>query len=318
MDHTHNSDKIIFKLYLYLIKNYLMTLEQLTILHWIVEDGGLNSAAQRLNKTPPALSMAIKKLEQSLGFSLLNRDHYRLTLTEQGRVFYHQAKEILQGVDRLQSLGHQLAQGVEPLFSISYEQAAPPVMFQSALSATIQQFQATRFNLMSGYRFSSLESLNEGKADLGIGPWFHVMHSSGDYDTLHLGNFHLILVAHPELFHQDSPIPLTTLSQFPIITAVESKLNFDNESLTAFKTTSQMCKVNTPQMARQLLIDKIGWGMIPKHYVENDLAANRLRQFKVAHFESEFSGEVRAYRRLDVSHGPVAQYIWQQLKARIA
>ena len=64
-----------------------MNLNQLTILDAIVQSSSLSQAAVTLHKTQPALTLAIKKLESELGFELLDRNQYRLCLTEKGRIF---------------------------------------------------------------------------------------------------------------------------------------------------------------------------------------------------------------------------------------
>ncbi len=294
-----------------------MNFEHLKILQHIIEDGGLKPAADRLNKTQPALSIALKKLEQSVGFEILDRNQYRLQLTERGKTFYRQAKVILQDMDRLNTLSQQLSQGEEPTFSIIFEQTSPPALYMPVIQQALTRFQATQFNIASGYRFSALQSVVEEQSDLGIGPWFHIMHSSGDFETLPLGQFHLVLVVAPHLIDTTKPIQRHVLNQFPIITTHESSLNFDNESLSSFKSTSQQVRINNPETARQMLLNGMGWGMIPRHYVENDLSVKRLSQIQVTDFESEFSGEIRAFRRLNQTHGPVANYIWDALKSRI-
>ncbi|MDP5214175.1 LysR family transcriptional regulator [Pseudoalteromonas tunicata] len=65
-----------------------MTLEQIRILAAVVECGSLKKAAEQLHKTQPALSMAMQKLEAELGFLLLDRQHYRLSLTPHGAIFF--------------------------------------------------------------------------------------------------------------------------------------------------------------------------------------------------------------------------------------
>lgn len=291
-----------------------MNFEHLKILHHIIEDGGLKAAAESLNKTQPALSIALKKLEHNVGFDILDRTHYRLQLTERGKTFYRQAKILLQDMDRLSTLSQQLSQGEEPVFSIKFEPTSPPPLYMPAIQQTLSRFHATQFDISSGYRFSALQSVVDKQSDLGIGPWFHIMHSSGDFETLPLGQFHLVLVVSPNLIDASEPIQRHRLNHYPIITTHESGLNFDNESLSSFKSTSQQVRINNPETARTMLLNGIGWGVIPRHYVENDLREKRLSQIQVTDFESEFSGEIRAFRRLNQTHGPVANFIWDALK----
>jgi DNA-binding transcriptional LysR family regulator len=60
-----------------------------------VESGSFKAAAAKLHKTQPALSVAIRKLEDEFQLSLFDRSEYRPKLTAQGRVFHEQARESL-------------------------------------------------------------------------------------------------------------------------------------------------------------------------------------------------------------------------------
>ena len=53
-----------------------MKLNQLVILDAIVQSASLSGAAQKLHKTQPALTLAIKNLEAQIGFELLDRSKY--------------------------------------------------------------------------------------------------------------------------------------------------------------------------------------------------------------------------------------------------
>lgn len=50
----------------------------------IVNHGSINRAAQQLNKTQPALSLQLRKLEQLIGHSLLQRSTRGVVLTAAG------------------------------------------------------------------------------------------------------------------------------------------------------------------------------------------------------------------------------------------
>ena len=67
-----------------------MNLTALSILETISQSDSLQQAALKLHKTQPALSMALRKLEQQCGFALVDRSAYRLKLTPAGeRYFQH-------------------------------------------------------------------------------------------------------------------------------------------------------------------------------------------------------------------------------------
>ncbi|MDQ8204222.1 LysR family transcriptional regulator [Pelagicoccus sp. SDUM812003] len=62
--------------------------------HAIAREGSLTKAADRLNVSQSALSIQLKKLEESLGCFLFEREHKTLSLTEEGRMVLNYADAI--------------------------------------------------------------------------------------------------------------------------------------------------------------------------------------------------------------------------------
>lgn len=61
----------------------------------VVALGGLKHAAQKLNKTPSAISMQIKKLENELGHRLLDRNNKGISLTEAGQTLKKHGEKLI-------------------------------------------------------------------------------------------------------------------------------------------------------------------------------------------------------------------------------
>ena len=61
----------------------------------IVETGSFSKAAQRVFRTPSAVSMQVKKMEELLGATVFERDSRSVTLTPDGEVLLSYAKRIL-------------------------------------------------------------------------------------------------------------------------------------------------------------------------------------------------------------------------------
>lgn len=64
----------------------------------VVESGSFSSAARDLHMTPSAVSKMIGRLEDRLGVRLLSRTTRKLSLTEEGRVFFQRITPILSEV----------------------------------------------------------------------------------------------------------------------------------------------------------------------------------------------------------------------------
>ena len=73
-----------------------MEFKQLEMLVAVAEEGTVQKAADRVFRTQPAVSIAMRKLEDELGTKILDRRPTRTSpLTEAGRVLYDYATELL-------------------------------------------------------------------------------------------------------------------------------------------------------------------------------------------------------------------------------
>lgn len=77
-----------------------MELTQLEFFVTVVEEGSFSKAAARVYRTQPAVSIAIRNLEEEIGTPLFDRSQKTPTLTEAGQVVYDYAQRILALRDR--------------------------------------------------------------------------------------------------------------------------------------------------------------------------------------------------------------------------
>ena len=73
----------------------LLDLDLVRTLAVIVDTGGFTPAAQKLHRTQSAISMQIKRLEDSLGVRLLNRNRSRVVLTAAGETVLDYGRRML-------------------------------------------------------------------------------------------------------------------------------------------------------------------------------------------------------------------------------
>lgn len=67
----------------------------------VIDNKSFRKAAEKLNVTQPALSIAIKKLENELDVQLIDKDFKDVCCTEIGKEFYQNAKHLLAEADSL-------------------------------------------------------------------------------------------------------------------------------------------------------------------------------------------------------------------------
>lgn len=73
-----------------------MDLRQLRVFTEIASLGSFTRAAERLHVAQPAVSIAIRKLEEELELTLLNRQDKRVTLTAEGESLFAHARRLLE------------------------------------------------------------------------------------------------------------------------------------------------------------------------------------------------------------------------------
>lgn len=70
----------------------------------IVEEGSFTAAAAKLSITKSYASKLVTRLEDRLGVRLLNRSTRKLSVTEQGKVYYDRCSEIIQALEEAEEL----------------------------------------------------------------------------------------------------------------------------------------------------------------------------------------------------------------------
>ncbi|WP_294880875.1 LysR family transcriptional regulator [uncultured Lactobacillus sp.] len=76
-----------------------MNFTQLRCFIKAVDNSSFTIAAERLNFSQSAVSKNIKDLENTIGVTLINRAHHRISLTNAGKYFYHVARNVVDDMD---------------------------------------------------------------------------------------------------------------------------------------------------------------------------------------------------------------------------
>ncbi|HET9963294.1 MAG TPA: hydrogen peroxide-inducible genes activator [Nitrospiraceae bacterium] len=84
-----------------------MTLTELQYIVAVAQEGHFGRAADRAFVTQPALSLAIKKLEDELGIAIFERRKNEVVLTPMGEQIVNQAQRVLEEADRITQLAAQ-------------------------------------------------------------------------------------------------------------------------------------------------------------------------------------------------------------------
>lgn len=86
-----------------------MNLKHLRYFVRVAELGSFTAAAEQLRLAQPAVSMAIQKLEQTLGISLFHRHDRQIALTDEGRELLMHARRVLMAAEEAEHAMQELS-----------------------------------------------------------------------------------------------------------------------------------------------------------------------------------------------------------------
>ncbi|WP_125781630.1 LysR family transcriptional regulator [Pseudoalteromonas rubra] len=286
-----------------------MKLADIQVLDAVANAQSLSAAAKRLYKSQPAVTQALKRLSDELGFALVTREDYRIRLTEQGKRFHQHAQKLLEQHNHLKILADEFSQGNEAKFRICYEPMCHQETYNTQISSTFKQFPSTELVISSGRRFVALEQVNAGAADLGLGPWFDLFHATGELESIAIGETKLGVVAKrgllPKRMYYDE------LSLYPCLAMVESGFDFDSERL-AYSRGLHVMKLDDVSTIKLFLSQGVGFALTSLNTCRQELESGELERIEIIDRQHEFTAAIHAFRRHQSHYGPVARHLWQQ------
>src|SRR5262245_22315666 len=124
--------------------------QDLAVLVAIAETGSLRGAAAALGKTQPAVTQAVQRLEEAVGFPLLDRTSYRAKLTERGETFVQRARVAVEHLTALETTAQLLSRGIEPRLRIGVHGAIPDETWVHLIRDIPQRFPNTVIEIEAG------------------------------------------------------------------------------------------------------------------------------------------------------------------------
>jgi DNA-binding transcriptional LysR family regulator len=301
-----------------------MTLDQLKVLCTVIETGSFSAAAEKLNRVQSAVSIAIKKLEESLDIKIFDRDAYRPQLTEAGIEIHRQALTILKQTDFLNYTAEQIAIGEESEITIAIDGICP----LDVITKNLKQFKSlhphVRILLYVEY-LGVMERLNQEAIDIGF---TQVLETPEWLEAIPLIDIPYLPVVAPDhpLLDIDNNIKQKLAEHTQIVVS-----SSQHSSLTVnVSEEASIWHVGDFDSKRQLIKEGLGWGYMPQHMIDNELKENKLvildmdqgkKKLKVKSRQLQKtinSHQLYIVRRNDRPIGPLASSFWDLFEESIA
>ncbi|WP_432254815.1 LysR family transcriptional regulator [Limimaricola sp. AA108-03] len=290
----------------------MVKLDQLRVLRAVVETGTVKAASERLHRTQPAVSQALKALEVQTGTELFDRSGYRLELTKIGRRVYLQSLRVLAEADDLAQLVRHFEEGREETVTLAIDAGTDPDLVTPVLGRIQTAFPETRVVLRAEVLSGAIDAVKSGEAALAVAPMLPVMLEEEGFEHRPIGRVIMRNVAAPALIAAMGTLGrLSDLRRFTQVIAQDSGQAtglFDREI--GVQKGQRRWYVADLHSKRALLVAGLGWGRLPEHMIAGDLERGALQEIALPHTHLPFETRVYAFRQARPVTGPVAAAIW--------
>lgn len=144
------------------------SLRQLQVFIAVVEEGGFSAAGDKLRLAQPAVSISIKKLEESLGVKLFQRVSQGVRLTREGGLFLQRARAITGQLLETQREIAQLRSLHKGLITIGAPPMVSGYLLPSILEAFFKKYPDVKVRVSQCGADTIPEKVRSGEIDLGI------------------------------------------------------------------------------------------------------------------------------------------------------
>ncbi len=282
-----------------------MTLDQLQVFKTIIETGSFRAASEKLNRAQSAVSYAIKQLEEEVGTLLFSRETYRPSLTELGRAYYEKVQAVLKEQSELESLAQLLRDGVEPQLDLSFTALAPLSLITPTLQKFARKFPLTRLSFTADV-LAADRCVISGEQDMAIA---EPPSLNKELEAVNFGEVEMwpvIASTHP-LVNSISRVDDVDLKLIPQIVVRSSIGGEDRTAGVLYESRSW--RVSDFPSKLDLLRAGLGWGRMPSHWVEAEIASKSLKRLDDT---VQFKVPLQLFRRRG-KVGPAAAFLWDAL-----
>ena len=284
----------------------------------IVEEGSITGAAQRLDLKQPTVSNALRRLEDTLGYRLIDRGPRRFEPTPHGEALFAQALDIFGSLDRLPLILADIDEEVagEVVLAMASHVVSP--LIDATLAEFQQRHPRTRLTIRVRRSLEVIEDVRAKKCSLGV---CLTRERSPELAYTHLYTEHFGFFCGPghRLFGRRG-FQLADLRE-------ERSVSFDTDQLDDVLRPIAMLRArasfvgqpvglsNNLEEVRRMVIAGLGIGPLPIHVVTRDVAEGLL--WRLPPYEDPPAVEVSVVRHPAGRLARAEQAFWALLSRRI-
>jgi DNA-binding transcriptional LysR family regulator len=253
-----------------------VTINQLRAFVAVCDQGSFSGAARKLRRAQSAISHAIKALENAFAVELFERNTRKAQLTAAGRSLLPDARAVLSRTEEMKNRAGSIARAGTPQVSVAVDAYFPRAHLIDCLRTLQEEFRTAVINLRITSMQGGEKLVLERVCALAV-TIENVPEMNPDaLERRWLCEAKMVTVCAPShpLAATPKPIPRDEFGRHIQIVVTDNQP--EAEKTQRGVAGKRQWLVNDLGAKRDLLRAGLGWGHLPRHLVDEDLASGRL------------------------------------------
>jgi DNA-binding transcriptional LysR family regulator len=282
----------------------IINVNQLRAFHAAAKSKSITLAAQELMVTPPAVSMQVRKLEETLDVKLMFRNGNSIRLTEMGSAILRKCDRIFKQVKDMENYLEDISTAKSGVLKIGCPQTPAKYILPPVIAEFKKTYPGIRILLDQGTSAEMVKSILDHKNELAV------VRCRGDEKRLKvkvLRREEILLVAAPKTRHiLTDEISVTQLSTIPMILQKQGSAARDVilEYLRKFHVHPMIILESVGvELIKQLVSQDDGVGFLARTAVQEDLKNKNLKAVRILEGSPIIEYGIGYLRRASLSTG---------------
>jgi DNA-binding transcriptional LysR family regulator len=192
----------------------ILNMNQLRAFYTAAKAKSVTKAAHELMVTPPAITMQVKQLEETVGIRLLVRDGNAIQLTNAGEIIFKKAGRVFQEIREMEGFLEDLSTGKSGELRIGCPET-PLKRLMPLIAAFKKTYPGIRIIIDQASNAEMVKSIEDHRNELAV---IRYKPNNSRLKVKVIWKEEIVLVASPKSVHlQGSEISVMQLSEIPLI-----------------------------------------------------------------------------------------------------
>lgn len=260
----------------------ILNMNQLRAFYTAAKRNSISLAAQELMVTPPAITMQIKKLEETLEIRLIFRHGNAIRLTEVGESVFQRATTIFEQIREMENYLEDISTSKSGELRIGCPQTSAKYIMPRLISRFKETYPGIRIVLSLGLGSELIENLLDQKDELA---WVRYRPEDKRLKVRMIGSEGVVLVSAAQSRHiTTEEISISQMSTIPLIVPIKGSGMRDVifEYLKRFKVVPNIAmESGSIALIKELILQDTGVSFLEKYAVKEELQSGALKAVRI-------------------------------------